>query len=153
MFNKFELELEKKYKCNFKVTKVDELIEIICDNKEIESDEEKIDEILEIASKYLSEEDLWNIGIVYDYLGEIKEERIQIDAIFESSREILELKALELGKVKFSYNLKMEEKKLGNERNIFKKVIGFKGFIEKAFDLVLNDHREEKYQFNCKHVL
>lgn len=152
MFNKFELELEKKYRYKFKVIKKDGLIEIICDNKEFESDENKIDEILEIASKYLSEDDLWNIGIVYDYLDEIKNKCMQIDSFFESTRELKELQSYEIGKVKYSYNYTGKEKRLKNSRKILGGVKRFTSLIEKAIDLTISDNKETKYQLNFKQV-
>ena len=66
-----EENLKNIFKCNFKVKDNYGLIEIIYDDKNIDKNPKYLDEILKIASKYLDQKRLWDIGLVYDYLKEI----------------------------------------------------------------------------------
>ena len=64
-------ELENKFMCRFKIKDVEGLIEIVCNDRSIEDNEEAMEEILKIGAKYLDDNRLWDIGVVYDYLGEL----------------------------------------------------------------------------------
>ncbi|EGT2192203.1 hypothetical protein GM168_10310 [Clostridium perfringens] len=95
MLNKMRLELEEKFNCKFKIKESNELIEILCNDKKIEDNNEALDEIIKIAAKYLDEERLWDIGVAYDYLNEIPsikkqiETSVELEPVKNSSKNII----------------------------------------------------------------
>ena len=71
--NIVENELLSYFKCSkFKIIYEDETIKIFYDNKFLQTSDEFTDKVLDICSKYLSEDALFKIAVLYDYLGVIK---------------------------------------------------------------------------------
>ena len=69
---KLTQELERIYKCKFKIIKRDGFIEILHNDMRIKNREEICSKILKNAEKYLSEDEMFDVAIVYDYCNEIK---------------------------------------------------------------------------------
>ena len=55
-----------------KIIYEDETIKIFYDNKFLQTSDGFTDKVLDICSKYLSEDALFKIAVLYDYLGVIK---------------------------------------------------------------------------------
>lgn len=88
MLNEMSLELEKVFNCKFEVKESDGIIEVICSDKYITKNEETLDKVLDIASKYLEEDRLWDIGLVYDYLNEIPSVECELEKAINIEKTI-----------------------------------------------------------------
>ena len=65
-------ELVEIYKCKFKIIKHDGFIEILHNDMRIKYNKKIYLEILKNAEKYLSENEMFDVAIVYDYCNEIE---------------------------------------------------------------------------------
>ncbi|WP_195972635.1 hypothetical protein [Clostridium thermobutyricum] len=148
MFNQLRLELEKEFKCKFKIIERDGFIELICNDKTIEDNEELLDLILGIASKYLNEEQRFNLAIVYDYLNEIPSMSMEVDKIVETT--ILNEFNIEFNKINYSYRTTNEKSYLQyntvqfdiNNCNTFKKI---KNIKERVTNFILGEENQVTY--------
>lgn len=144
MFDKFGLDLEEIYKCKFKIVERDGFIEIICNDKDIEDNEDATEVILKVASKYLNEEQLYDVAITYDYLNEIPTVNIQADKIIETTK-ILNEDDVKLNKISYSYKINNVESPIQSD---CKRVGGFEKsehIIEKVIKLILGEEKQSSY--------
>lgn len=73
-YKKLEKKLKSRYpKSNFYIKKNYEEIEILYDNKKYINDSDFLDDVFDIASGLLTEEELWKLVISYDLFKEIPE--------------------------------------------------------------------------------
>ena len=73
MFKNIERELKQMYSTSeFKIVEQNDNIEIFYNDKSLKDNEKFMDDVIDICEKYLTEDDLWRIAILYDYLDEIK---------------------------------------------------------------------------------
>jgi len=88
-YKNFEKALKTKYEdCKFYIHPNDEEIEIIYSNKKYLNDDQFLDNVLEIAERYLTEDELWNIVTTYDLYNKIPKYELEI------SKEQLEIKQI-----------------------------------------------------------
>lgn len=86
MFKKIEDELREKYKTsNFKIVEQNDNIEIFYDDKELKDNEKFMDFVFDVCEKYLKDDDLWRIAILYDYLGELSYCKPSVELTIQSN--------------------------------------------------------------------
>lgn len=146
-------ELESKFRCRFKIKDTEGLIEIVCNDRDIEDNEEAIEEIIEIGSKYLEESRLWDIGVVYDYLGELPCK--EISKVFSQEKSMIQ--ATDYADVKiYNYmNKLIQEKEFkmvpknesGSSKNI---IVDFKEKVKYKIEKLITNLIEDKNEENCR---
>jgi hypothetical protein len=125
MFKNIETELKTIYKdSDFKVVEQNSNIEIFYNDEKLQDNEQFIDKVFEVCKKYLEEEDLWRIAVLYDYLRELPKsnyelvkETISISEIATLSSSIKYHSQLQFEK-NFFFNTQQTENSIKKSKNI-----------------------------------
>lgn len=137
MFENIENELNRMYKtCKFKIIEQNDNIEIFYNDEKLKNNEEFMDNVFAICEKYLKDEDLWRVAILFDYLNEIDKisKNIELTSKFKYS-----YKQQEVENIKYKV-LKLEER--------FNKIEEDIKFITKEVNRIKSENTDIRFNKN-----
>lgn len=137
MFENLENELSRMYKtCKFKIIEQNDNIEIFYDDEKLKNSEEFMDNVFSVCEKYLKDEDLWRVAILFDYLNEIDKigKKMEFTSKFKYS-----YKQQEVENIKYKV-LKLEER--------FNKIEDDIRFITKEVNRIKSQNTDMRFNKN-----
>lgn len=134
MFENIETELKTIYTdSDFKVVEQNDNIEVFYNDENLQDNEQFIDKVFEVCEKYLKEDDLWRIAVLYDYLKELPTSNYELvkETVSISEPKTLSSNIKYLSQLQFEKNSFFNTQQIGNSEKRSKSIL--ETLLEKVF--------------------